>query len=609
MRFYLVLGVVLISFSCSHHKSKEERLAQKKVAQSEIHSKLDELSLVAKSQGEESIKYLASDMYLKASWAQLKGDFETSNLIFEKLSELQPDDDFIKRKWAVGLIRTGEIEKSEKVLEAIFENSKFKDDKVGLILGGVYSSLGKSEKAYVLYNKLLKEDPKNEEICIFLSKTLNLEDKSEEAYDVLLKCEKNNPKNGSFAFYRGKLLAEKEDYEGAEREFKKAVTLQGDLSQAVMALGLVYEKRSSFKEAIKLYENYLVKDPSDSLVLSRLVQLLFNEEQFEKVIPYAERLSDEEPDNLNLKVKLGILYTDSGKYNDAISIFKELLTVAPNSDKILYYIGAIYQEMKNYPEAISYFSKIRNDSALYTDGQVQNANMYMALALHENKDKTGQSARKKFLKFVKNSSQKIKKLAVEFNVIKANYYEQVTEVKKAIKALEEVKDNENFGLNHHYYLASLYEKNKNYKDSDAVIKKILQNDPNNAHALNFIGYSMLERNDNIEEAYAYIKKAYELKPDDGYIRDSLGWYYYKTGQLDKAINELTQAYQAEPNDTSILKHLAIVYVKLNKIQKAKEFISKVLSVTKEESIRAELNEVLKSLNENRVPANFDQKLN
>ena len=35
------------------------------------------------------------------------------------------------------------------------------------------------------------------------------------------------------------------------------------------------------------------------------VQLLFTQEKFDQVIPYAERLSDHEPDNLNLKVKLG----------------------------------------------------------------------------------------------------------------------------------------------------------------------------------------------------------------------------------------------------------------------------------------------------------------
>jgi len=62
---------------------------------------------------------------------------------------------------------------------------------------------------------------------------------------------------------------------------------------------------------------------------------LFFKERYAEVIPYAEKLIDLEPENLNLKVKLGVLYTDAKKYYEAISVFKDLLSLAPGSDKIL----------------------------------------------------------------------------------------------------------------------------------------------------------------------------------------------------------------------------------------------------------------------------------
>ena len=131
-------------------------------------------------------------------------------------------------------------------------------------------------------------------------------------------------------------------------------------------------------------------------------------------------------------------------------------------------------------------------------------------------------------------------------------------------------------LGQKYYLANLYDKNKKYKEAIALMLDVLKDHPENAQALNFIGYLMLENDSDLDEAYALIKKAIEIEPNDAFIRDSLGWYFFKIGKLEKALIELKKAWNSEKKDVVISKHLAIVYQKLNNDLEAQRYFSEAL---------------------------------
>ncbi len=60
-------------------------------------------------------------------------------------------------------------------------------------------------------------------------------------------------------------------------------------------------------------------------------------------------------------------------------------------------------------------------------------------------------------------------------------------------------------------------------DTMAAIIKI---DPDDASALNYLGYSYADMGIKLDQALILIQKANALRPDDGYITDSLGWVYY-----------------------------------------------------------------------------------
>jgi tetratricopeptide (TPR) repeat protein len=83
--------------------------------------------------------------------------------------------------------------------------------------------------------------------------------------------------------------------------------------------------------------------------------------------------------------------------------------------------------------------------------------------------------------------------------------------------------------------------------------------PEYAHLLNYLGYSLLDRGEKLDEAEVLIRRAVALAPSDGYIVDSLGWVYYRIGQMDEAVKTLERAVSLRPEDAAINDHLGDAY--------------------------------------------------
>ena len=93
------------------------------------------------------------------------------------------------------------------------------------------------------------------------------------------------------------------------------------------------------------------------------------------------------------------------------------------------------------------------------------------------------------------------------------------------------------------------------------LRRILELKPDDADAMNALGYTLADRTPDKSEALALIQKALVLKPGEPAIMDSLGWVQYRLGDLDAAIMQLRVAYQRQP-DAEIAAHLGeVLWVK------------------------------------------------
>jgi tetratricopeptide (TPR) repeat protein len=96
------------------------------------------------------------------------------------------------------------------------------------------------------------------------------------------------------------------------------------------------------------------------------------------------------------------------------------------------------------------------------------------------------------------------------------------------------------------------------------LRRAVEIGPEEATALNYLGYSWVERGLNLDEAFGLIEKAVSLQPSSGAIIDSLGWAYYQRGDYDTAVGHLEQAAALEPGDPTVTDHLGDVYWRLGR---------------------------------------------
>jgi Tfp pilus assembly protein PilF len=120
-------------------------------------------------------------------------------------------------------------------------------------------------------------------------------------------------------------------------------------------------------------------------------------------------------------------------------------------------------------------------------------------------------------------------------------------------------------------------------------KQILEVDPDNALALNYLGYMYAEKGINLEEAKTMIEKALAIDPDNGAFLDSYAWVLYKMGRYEEAIIPMKSAIEIDQNDAILYDHQGDIFAALNQLDRAVESWENALKLDPEnEEIRAKL---------------------
>jgi Flp pilus assembly protein TadD len=100
-----------------------------------------------------------------------------------------------------------------------------------------------------------------------------------------------------------------------------------------------------------------------------------------------------------------------------------------------------------------------------------------------------------------------------------------------------------------------------------VWRKVVQENPEDAQALNNLAFVLADQMDRGPEALPYAQKASQLQPRDTSIMDTLGWAQFKSGMLPEAVATLQQAVKSSPS-AYVAYHLAVVLGKMEQTQAA-----------------------------------------
>lgn len=258
-----------------------------------------------------------------------------------------------------------------------------------------------------------------------------------------------------------------------------------------------------------------------------------------------EILSRQAPQDADLLFSLALINREIGNSEAASEYLQKSIALGRRGGEAFYYLGRIAEENGRPEEAIAYYEQVK-------DGEEFLAASSRAGQLLVSAD----DPERRRLWF-EGQRQANPGYGTQLWGLEAELLTQAGQDDEALavfnRALEEVPDN----MPLRYARAMLHEQRDELDEMERDLRTILATDPDNATALNALGYTLADRSQRYDEALQLISRALELRPDEPAILDSMGWVLYRTGRYDEALEYLNRAY-AEFPDPEVAAHLGEV---------------------------------------------------
>jgi Flp pilus assembly protein TadD len=223
-------------------------------------------------------------------------------------------------------------------------------------------------------------------------------------------------------------------------------------------------------------------------------------------------------------------------------------------------LGDLYESLKKPDLAIKAYERVPPTSPLFRNAEIQ-----LAVDL-DSLDRADES--KKRLDHVIAEHPKDTEAIIELGNIQRGRKEFADCANTYGKAIDLVPNPEKSNWVMFYFRGICYERSHQWPAAEADMKKALELFPDQPLVLNYLGYSWVDQGAHLEDGMNMIRRAVEQRPDDGYIVDSLGWAYFRTGNYDEAVKNLERAVELKPEDPTINDHLGDAYWRVGRTLEA-----------------------------------------
>lgn len=411
-------------------------------------------------------------------------------------------------------------------------------------------------------NTLLRVDPAGFEASVIeIANAMQKEGKLAVVSEVLNAIAVKNP-DKAVVFYIQSILAMQEKDQGlAEIAIQRALKVHPDWDKALIFHAQIAAMAGDFGKAKRILKGAIIKYPENTKIKKMLAQVLIKSENFEEAGEvYQSIISADSKDNES-QFALGLVYLQLDKDGKAEDSFKKLLEYADWKDRSSFYLGKIEEKKGNNDKALVWYDKVANGPFAFE------ASINAISLLVKNKQFIEAESR------FGNLESQFPKQKLRILLLQAELYSQQKLYQKAFdfltKAMIDLPDQKEL-----LYMRALTAERIGKLDVlEADLKKILQKNPDNAEALNALGYTLLDTPGRYREAEKYLTHALKLQPDEAVIMDSYGWLQFRLGNSVKALEYLQKAYSKQ-QENEIAAHLAEVLWALGKRDEAKKIFFK-----------------------------------
>jgi tetratricopeptide (TPR) repeat protein len=328
--------------------------------------------------------------------------------------------------------------------------------------------------------------------------------------------------------------------EQAIAAWQAVIEAQPGNAQAFAHLGLLEARLQNYPEAIRNYQKAKTLNPSIPQLNLNLGLALFKSGSFKEAGELFQSELKQQPVGPNaprLKILIAMSHYSARDYAAAIPYLKEAAAADPTNLPLRLTLAHCYLWTKQLDSTLDVYKEILNINADSAE-----ADMIAGEALDEKGDKTGAIAQ--------------------------------------FQAAEKANPKE---PNVHFGLAYLLWTQKRYDEAVPEFKAELDNDPQNAQAMIYLGDTYIQQS-QFDLAKSVLLSAAQQLPNVPLLHLDLGIAYVETDQREPAVAELNKAITLEPDSVAAHFRLAKLYQSLGRKEEAKAEFVRASSLNKKTDV-------------------------
>jgi len=368
------------------------------------------------------------------------------------------------------------------------------------------------------------------------------------AIEVLDDLASRLPSEGAVALRElGRVHAERRELDLAAALYRKAVAAERRDTEGWRSLADLEESRRHFDEARRAWEGLVRQDSDDPDALLALGRLSLRAGDAAGARAFFDQTVHLSPDDAAARVRVAFAWLDARRPAEALAVADAGLRGRADP-RLLYVRGLALREERRWGEAAASFGAVASG-----DPEVDLAALAARVSVLA---QAGRSSEALALldPALAQSPRDLRLITARAYVLEkaGRAAEAVTWLTRALAAQPRAE-------RLRFSLGVAQERAGDRAGAIRTMQSILEGAPDDAEAMNFVGYIWAEKGERLDEAEKLVRSAVDMDPDNGSYLDSLGWILFQRGDLPAAISTLERAEALAGPEPTILEHLGDAY--------------------------------------------------
>ncbi|MCB1727853.1 MAG: tetratricopeptide repeat protein, partial [Gammaproteobacteria bacterium] len=331
----------------------------------------------------------------------------------------------------------------------------------------------------------------------------------------------------------------------AETRLRAVTERKPDWEQPRVLLSRVLVAQNRREEALSFIDESVRRYPQSVLLRTTYSRLLVDAADYPRALEQFRALHRLAPQDDELAFGYAMLATQQEQWAEARPLWQALRGSSERRDEASYYLAQIEERAGNDELAIGLYRSV-GGSELKVDAVMRMAQVLgRSGRLAEGREGLQQAR-------ISNPGRATDLYITETQLVQ-KYGEEMEALALYDAAIAAFPDDHDLRYNRALFIVELGD----FEGMERDLRRLLDEDPDHAEALNALGYTLADRNERLDEAFALVSRALKLRPDSPAVLDSMGWVLYRQGDLEQAAVYLRRALDLSQDD-EIAAHLGEV---------------------------------------------------